>query len=282
LGLPVTAPAAFGSQSARQILVDQLRQWGLEELVDDLDRLIKQGLDAPAVTINLQATEAYQKRFAGNEQRRKKGLPVLNPAEYIAAENSYQSVLRGYGLPTSFYDSRDDFHEFIGNDVSPEELNDRAGIAQQIWLSKDAGTRDVWRSFYGLSDGAAIASILDPDRALPVVQRMANAARFGAQAKSQGLQADKDRLERYADMGLSEGAIAEGFGQIGATLAADQKIAQRFGTSITQAEREKESIEGSADAMRKRSSLYQNETALFQQKASAGEGALSRTRSGSF
>lgn len=278
----MTAPGAFTQDSAYQILVDQLRQWGLEELTADLDNLMREGFDPSSAVIQLSNSAAYQKRFAGNEERRKRGLNNLSPAEYIAAENAYQNVLRSYGLPTSFYDSRDDFHKFIGNDVSPQELNDRAQIAQQVWLSKDDNTRSAWRDFYGLSDGAAIASILDPDKALPIVQRQANAARFGGMAKAQGLEANKDRLERYSDMGLDANAIGDAFGKIGMSLENDRKIANRFGTSINQAEEEKALIEGNAAAQQKRANLYQNETALFQQRASAGEGALSRTRSGKF
>jgi hypothetical protein len=278
LGLPVTAP----NSTAKTILLDQLRQWGLEELSGDLDRLIKDGLDAPAITIQLSETAAYKSRFAANEIRRQKGLPVLNPAEYVATEQAYQQVLRTYGLPHSFYDDRSDFHGFIGNDLAPDELNERAQVAQQVWLSNDDTVRDTWRHFYGLSDGAAIASILDPDRALPIVQRMANAARFGAAASRQGLNADRDRLEQYSDLGITESAVADAFGKIAATKPADDRIAQRFGSELTQADREREEVLGNADAARKRSSLYQSETALFQGKASAGEGALSRTRGGSF
>lgn len=270
------------SDSAKTILADQLRAWGLDELSTDLDRLIKDGLDAPAITVQLQATEAYKKRFAANEIRRQKGLPVLAPAEYVATEQAYQQVLRSYGLPTSFYDDRSDFHQFIGNDVAPDELNNRAQIAQQVWLSNDSETRDVWRSFYGLSDGAAIASILDPDKALPIVQRMANAARFGGLATRQGLEADKGRLEQYADQGITENAVANAFGKIAQTAPADQRIGQRFGSELTQADREREEIQGNAEAARKRSTLYQSESALFQGKASAGDAALQRTKSGSF
>lgn len=269
-------------QTARDILTDQLRQWGLDELVADLDRLIKEGLDAPAIAVQLQDTQAYKQRFAANEIRRQKGLPVLNPAEYIATEQAYQQVLRTYGLPTSFYDDRTDFHQFIGNDVAPDELNERAQIAQQVWLSNDVGTRDTWRNFYGLTDGAAIASILDPERALPVVQRMANAARFGAAATRQGLEADKGRLEQYSDLGINESQVNEAFARIAQTKPADDRIAQRFGTTLTQAEKEAEQVQGNASAARKRSTLYQNETALFQGRGAANDAALARTKGGKF
>lgn len=278
----MTSPITADTASAQKILEDQLRKWGIPELVKDLGALIKQGLDAPAIIVELSNSEAYKKRFAGNEERRKKGLPVLAPGEYIAAENSYQTVLRTYGLPANFYDQRSDFTQFIANDVSPDELNERAGIAQQVWLSKDETTKGVWRSFYGLTDGAAIASILDPGKALPVVQRMSNASRFGAEAVRQGLAADKGRLETYSDLGLTQDAVAQGFARIGQTQGANEKIAQRFGQTFGQAEAEAATLTGTASAQRKLSQLQQNEQALFESKAAAESGALSRTRSGRF
>lgn len=270
------------AQSARDILVDQLRQWGLSELVSEVDRLIKEGLEAPAVTLQLSQTDAYKRRFAANEIRRQKGLPVLAPAEYVATEAAYKSVLRSYGLPPGFYDDTEDFHKWIGGDVSPDELNQRAGQAQRVFLQADPAARDMWQRFYGLTGGAAIASILDPDRALPVVERMANAARFGALAESQGLDADRARLEDYSDLGVTESEISAAFGRIASTQAADRRLASRFGKPLTQAEREAEEIRDDAGAARKRASLYQNETALFQNRSAADEDSLNRNRRGQF
>jgi hypothetical protein len=100
-------------------------------------------------------------------------LAQLSPADYINTETAYKQVLQQYGLPAGFYDSPSDLNDFIAKDVSPSELNTRAQAAQQVWLSNDDAAKDTWRSWYGLSDGAAIASILDPKTALPIVQRMA-------------------------------------------------------------------------------------------------------------
>lgn len=268
--------------SARAILVAQLRDWGLEELTDDLDMLIKQGLDAPAISLQLQETEAYKRRFAANAERIKKGLPVLSPAEYVATEAAYKSVLRSYGLPPGFYDQPDDFHKFLGADVSPEELNDRANAAQRVFLDADPAIRDMWSRFYGLTGGAAIASLLDPERALPVVERMANAARFGAIAERQGLDADRGRLERYSDLGITESEIQNAFGRIAATAPVDQRLAQRFGQSLSQATRESEELLNDGTAARQRAALYQNEQSLFAARPSADEDSLSRNRRGQF
>jgi hypothetical protein len=230
----------------------------------------------------LQETDAYKQRFAANEIRRQRGLPVLSPAEYIATEAAYTSVLRSYGLPPGFYDQQSDFHEFLGRDVSPDELNERARNAQQIFLGADPLLRETWSQFYGLTGGAAIAAILDPDRALPILERQAQAARFGASARRNGLEANRERLERYSDLGLTDVEVQTAFGRIAATGPIDQKIAQRFGTTLSQAERESEELLDNGGAARKRQRLYQNEQALFASRSGADEDSLNRNRSGQF
>jgi hypothetical protein len=268
--------------SANAIIRDYLRQWGLLELAPDLDRLIREGLGADAITLQLRDTQAYKRRFQANDLREAAGLPVLSPAEYIAAEDAYRQILRTYGLPSSFYDQPDDFHGFLARDIAPEEVNARAQAAQQTWLTTDQAVRDTWRDFYGLTDGAAIASILDPDKALPIVQRMVTASRIGAEASRNGLGADRSRFEQYADRGVSVDQAAQGFAEIGQTLTTDQAIARRFGQTFTQAEAEAARITGTASAQRKQRELAQSEQALFDGRATADRSSLSRRTSGSY
>lgn len=276
---PLTSPA---EQSAYDIIVDQLNKWGIGSLADAAKSLIQQGLDANAVTIELQNTPQYQQRFAGNAERIKNGLPALSPGDYVATEASYKQVLRSYGLPGGFYDSPSALNDFIGKDVSPSELNSRAQIAQQIWLSNDSDAKDTWRNFYGLSDGAAIASILDPNEALPIVQRMANAAQWGGEMERQGLTPDRQRLEQYSDQGFTTNQVNHGIQQAALEQPALQKIAQRFGQQFSQGTALDADIAGNADATRAKQRLVNNETALFSSRAAADSAALGRNSSGQF
>lgn len=275
----MTAPNA---NSAQAIIRGFLQQWGLTELYSDVDRLIKDGLGTDAITLRLQETDAYQRRFAANKAREKAGLPVLTPAEYLAAESAYRQALQQYGLPASFYDQHQDFQNFIAKDVSAEEVSARASAAQQTWLSTDQATKTAWRQFYGLTDGAAIASILDPERALPIVQRMATAAQLGGLAMRNGLTADRSRLERYSDLGVNATNAASGFAEVGQTLATDQAIARRFGTTFSQEESEQARVVGTASAMRKQRELADQEKALFDGRAAADRNSMSRRTTGSY
>jgi hypothetical protein len=106
-------------------------------------------------------------------------------------EAGYRQVMQSYGLPQGFWDSTDDFTSLISRDVSPQEVNDRVKVARDAFLSADEGTRAIFKDFYGLSDGAGIAAMLDPDKALPIVQRMAATAKAGSAAQRNGLIADR-------------------------------------------------------------------------------------------
>jgi hypothetical protein len=269
-------------QSVYDIINQQLTQWGIGSLASDAANLIKQGLDANAVTIELQNTPAYQQRFAGNAERIKNGLNALSPADYVATEAQYRQVLRSYGLPSGFYDSQQSLNEFIAKDVSPSELNSRAQIAQQVWLGQDQEAKDAWRQFYGLSDGAAIASILDPDTALPIVQRMANAAQFGGDALRQGLTADQQRLEQYSDQGFTRDAVDKGLAQTALEAPGMAKLAQRYGQSYDQGTALDANIGNNAAAQRARSNLIANENSLFAGRAMTDQSGLSRNQSGAF
>jgi hypothetical protein len=282
----VTGPIFYGdtpnANSAQAIIRGYLQKWNLEELYGDVDRLVKDGLDPETIMLRLQQTDSYKERFKANDVRIRNGLTALSPAEYLAAEASYKQVLRSNGLPAAFYDSRDDFAAFLGNDVSPEEVNARAEAAKNVWLSADGAVRNAWTQMYGLSDGAAIAAILDPDRALPIVQRMAAAAQIGGAARRNGLEVNASRFEQLADQGLDYSTALKGFGQIGESLGTMQGIAGRFGQTYSQRDAEQATFVGSASALRKQRELGQSETALFDAKAAADKTSLSRRTSGSY
>jgi hypothetical protein len=253
------APLTPDQQTASQIIKAQLDQWGLSSLADQVNNLIRQGYGQDAITLQLEATPEYKQRFSANDARMKAGLPVLTPAQYVATEASYRQVLQQYGLPSGFHDQPSDLAKFIANDVSPSELNTRAQDAQAVWLSKDVGTRTAWTQMYGLSDGAAIASILDPDRALPIVQRMTAAAKIGGAALDNGLQADQARFEQYADLGVTQAQAQKAFGQIAQTFDSDRQSAARAGLSYSQVDAEQANLIGSGAASAKLQQVQDSE-----------------------
>lgn len=274
-----TTPA---QTTASGILKAQLKSWGLSSLYSDVDKLYKDGLGDDAISLRLTETKAYKDRFKANDQRIAAGLAALTPKEYMQVEASYRQVMQSYGLPKGFYDSHSDFTEFIAKDVSPDEINERVKTARDVFLSADPGVKAAMKSIYGLTDGAGIAAILDPDRALPIIQRMATVAKAGSAATRDGLATSKSRFEMYADQGFTADQLSDKFSQIGATRQAETSMAKRFGTSFTQADSEAARIEGTASARRAQQDLYGAEQALFDTRAAADANSLNKRNAGRY
>lgn len=272
---PTTAGAAA-------IINAQLQSWGIYDLAPDVLRILQQGLGPAAVLTELENTNSYKTRFAANDERRKKGLRVLPPAEYVATETQLKGVLRTFGMPAGFYDSNEDMRKFLANDVSPAELQDRAQVAQTIWLTGPQENRDAWKQYYGLGDGAAIAAILNPDKAVGLIQKQAAAAQLGGTAARQGLDVARNRAEDLVGQGVSLDQARTGYGQIGEALGTDQAIAQRFGDQLTQTDEEDARLLGLASARRKIQGLQASETSLFSGHGTAGSGALTGVGTGSY
>jgi hypothetical protein len=278
----MTAPLDPTQASATQIIDQQLQSWGLDSLTSTVSKLIREGWGSDAITLQLQQTPEYQQRFSANQARVKNGLAALSPADYIATENSYRQVMQQYGLPSGFYDQNSDFAGLIANDISPDEVKTRAQDAQAVWLQTDPAVKQAWSQMYGLSDGAAIASILDPGKALPIVQRMTTASQIGGAALTNGLQVNQQQDERMADLGVTQAQAQKGYGQIAQSFALDQQSAKRAGLAYSQADAENATILQQGAAMAKQRQIYDSEQAMFTGRGSADQNTQAVRTAGSY
>lgn len=272
------APLDPTTDGARAVLQKTLGDWGLDSLVDVALNLMKQGLDNDAIVVQIQQSEPYKKRFAGNEERRKRGLPVLTPAEYLDMERSYEGSLRSFGLPAGFYDSPDDFRKLIGADVSASEFNNRVAAAQSSVLSTDESTRRAWQQLYGLSTGDAIAMFIDPDRAMPLVQQRAAATQIAGEGLRQGLTVGRSQAEALAGAGVTGESARTGVAAVAARLMTDQQIARRFGEDVSVTDELNDELLGDATAKNRRRGLYESEAGLFSQSSGLAGTALNQRR----
>ena len=272
------APLDPTTDGARAVLQKTLGDWGLDSLVDTALGLMKQGLDNDAIVIQLQQSDAYKKRFSANEERRKRGLSVLTPAEYLDLERAYSATARQFGLPQGFYDSPDDFKKLIAGDVSASEYNNRIAAAQSSVLSTDEATRRAWTRMYGLSTGDAIAMFLDPNRAMPLVQQRAAAAQIAGEGLRQGLDVDRTQAERLAGAGIDGEQARGGIASVAARLLTDQQIGRRFGVDVTLDSELNDELLGDATAKNRRRGLYEQEAGLFSGASGLAGSALNQRR----
>jgi len=279
------------SRSAYALLLSEFSRYGLEALVTPLQDLIKQGLSGPEFQIALRNTDAYQKRFAGNTDRIKKGLTALSPAEYLALEDGYQNLMRNYGLPASYYakdslGTQEGFNKLIANDVSALELEDRIVTAQKRVLDAAPEVTTALKQFYpDITNGDILAYTLNPEKGLTEIKRKITAAEIGGAAIGAGLSTsltDAEYLRRY---GVTAESARQGYSAIGGGLERGRQLASIYQQpDYTQAVAEEEvfNLPGQTEAQQKRKKVIGLEKATFGGQSGVSSGALSQNRAGSY
>jgi hypothetical protein len=279
------------ARSAYALLLSEFSRYGLEALVTPLQDLIKQGLSGPEFQVALRNTDAYQKRFAGNTDRIKKGLTALSPAEYLALEDGYQNLMRNYGLPASYYakdslGTQEGFNKLIANDVSALELEDRIVTAQKRVLDAAPEVTTALKQFYpDIKNGDILAYTLDPEKGLTEIKRKITAAEIGGAALSAGLNTsltDAEYLRRY---GVTAESAKQGYEAIGGGLERGRQLASIYQQpDYTQAVAEEEifNLPGQTEAQQKRKKIIGLEKAEFGGQTGVSSGALSQNRAGSY
>lgn len=220
------------NRNAFEALNDLFTSYGLSTLAPKIFDFIQKGYSADTIGILLQDTSEYKARFAGNEQRKAAGLPVLSPADYLNTESNYRQIMRNAGLPIGFYDQPSDFVNFLGKDVSPTELKSRVDIASQATLTSNPEYRQALNQM-GISDASITAHFLDPDAALPLLQKEAATAQIGAESMKRGFMFDQAYAGNLANQGITAQQAAQGYGQIASTYDPLKGIAQSYGENLS-------------------------------------------------
>ena len=278
-------------QSAYDILLGEFNQYGLGSLVESVKGLITSGASEAELTLALRQTEPYKKRFAANAARINKGLRALSEAEYIGLEDGYQTIMRNYGLPASYYtkDSmgrQEGFEKFIGGDVSPTELEERVVTAQKRVLDAAPEITTALKQFYpDINNSDILSYTLDPERGLADIKKKITAAEIGGAALGARLATTVGRAEELARYGVTADTARAGFGAIGGGLERGRQLADIYQQpDYTQAVAEEEvfNLPGQTQAGQKRKKIIGMEKAAFGGQTGITSGALSRDRAGSY
>lgn len=224
-------------RNAYEAVNNLFSSYGLGSLAPKIYSYIQNGYSADTTSILLQQTPEYQQRFAGNQIRQAKGLPVLSPAQYLQNEQNYRQVMSEAGLPRGFYDQASDFNQFIGDDISPSELKSRVDEASKASITASPELKQALQKMYGIDQSGITAYFLDEQRALPHLQQQAAAAQIGAEALKNGLQISP-YSEQYAQAGVTANQAAQAYGRIATNLPTYSRIAALSGETVTQGEYE--------------------------------------------
>ena len=245
------------------------------------------GLTPTQLSAATSLVSSWQTRFSGNQARIAAGLNPLSPADYIANEQSYKTVMSMAGIPASSpLQSTDYLGKLMGADISPAETQMRVNAATAAVQNEDPQVLAQLQSQFGMTMPTIISHLLDPTVAAPLVQQEYNAAQIGAEAARSGVNIAYGGTGPLTAMGLAAQGITQnqanqGFNTIAQEQPALQSIAGRYGAGIIGPNGVGQALEssvfntqGAAAAQQQVSRLTTAETSAFSGSAGAATGSL--------
>ena len=280
--IPTTSTS--NPQNWTEFLRLTLNNWGLSTLTDKAIDFYNKGFEAKTILLKIQETPEYAQRFAGNITRSKAGMAPLDPDAYLKLEDAYRAVLRSSGMPIGFYDDPSDFSNFIAKDVSATELKSRVDLASTVVNSSDPFLVGQLKDYYNLTQGEMVAYTLDPERAVPLIERQIKAAEFGAAAQRQDITVAAPVSEQFASMGITKTQAEQGFQNIAQVLPTAERLSSIYDRTYGQQEAIAETFggAGAAQAAEQRRQLAELEKSSFAGQAGVGRTSLGQQIQGQF
>jgi hypothetical protein len=208
----VATPTA--DQSARGIIQDTLDSYGLGSLGTFAWNEYLAGTPISQILLDIRKTPEYAARFPAMASLAKSGHAITEQ-QYIDYERTATQLMTAAGLPSGFYDQPDDFAKLLASNISPAELQTRLQSYQQAVYQSPPEVRAALQQYYGVTDGQLTAFFIDPDKALPLIQRDLGAAQAGGTAAQTGYGAiTQQQAEGLAALGLTQSQLQGGFGNL--------------------------------------------------------------------
>lgn len=211
---PSVATTSDADKSAKGLINSTLATYGLSSLAEWAWGKWTAGESIDQIMLELRDTPEYNARFPAMKQLSQQGH-ALSEAQYIAYEESAAQAMKAAGLPAGFYDSPADYAGFLTNNVSISELTQRLNDYQTIAFSSPQAVRDELQTLYGVTPGELTAFFIDPTKAEPLIHQRFAAAQAAGYSDVTGFgKLNVSQAETVGNLGLSEGQLSQGFGQL--------------------------------------------------------------------
>jgi hypothetical protein len=275
---PTAPPAAPSRGSMFDVIKNMFASHGLGDLGVALGKLLANPDYTDAmVWQELYKTKEYNDRFPAMKDLRDRGLG-MDEGQYVVQERQYETNLRDAGLPQGFYDSHEDYGKWMLGGVSPNELSQRIGAAQDIVNASDPQGRQMARDYYGIDTDHLLAWTLDPDKAQNLVQKQIRTVQTGATAARYSFALNKDSAEAYASDSRLSGETNAALDQQFASARDQANIDTRLGaidqTGYNKQEALDQNLSNDAGAKTKSVDRALREQARFAGRGGTGSSSL--------
>lgn len=228
---PYTSPAAPGAgkppntrndiptQAGRDALARLqaiLTQYGLGGLTQwVIDKLVSGATEAE-IDIDLREQPAYKARFPVMAARAERGLTPLSASQVLEYEHRASEFFRAAGLPSWMQTGSPPYAQsLLARDISLAELSDRLQDGFLRVTTAPPEVRAMFGQYFGVSTDQAMAALfLDPDRALPELEKMAMTSFVGGLGNRFTVNLAQSKAREIVDTGVTEAQIWAGFAQL--------------------------------------------------------------------
>ena len=289
MSVPMDATVPNIDKDARSIVIGTLNniftspqdRTFINDILSFVDQQLREGYASSAILINLEGTEAYKQRFAGNKMLTDAGLTPLSASDYLQAEKEYSRMLQNAGLTA--FDNRSTFASLIGGNVSAAELESRITNVFNRISTADQGLVDELSQLTGyngvVNKTDLATSLLMGKQGVQWLQGKIESAGIAAEATARGLRSSIGAEELQA-RGVTRQQAAQGFEAVRQLQPQLQSLGNIYGTDTSgiQSELEKEQFQGMLSQRRKQ--LTQAEENAFKGTSGVVTGSLSKSMSG--
>ena len=195
------AKALQEKRDAFALIEATMRSYGFTDFeLNEIMQFIQKGLMDPnmgpnQLTLALRQLPSYKARFAGNEERRARGLNALSEGEYLQQEQDYSATFRQRGLQR--FVTRGQFATLIGNDISNTELGKRVDLAVERVQYGDPRVLQQLKTYYNITETDIAAYYLNPKEVLPELEAKTTTAEIGSAAAQYGFQSERERATDF-------------------------------------------------------------------------------------
>jgi hypothetical protein len=205
----------WGDASAEAVITAILKPYGLEGLARDMYVMHKDTGDSNLAYIWLREQPQYKEAFPGMEIRQKNNFTMIDEETYREWKTQYKTVMQNNGIPPGFYDGEDDFAQFIGKNISPQEIEERVlkGVAAAQTAPQEV--KDALLTYYGIDEGKLAAYWLDPTaKGKDLLRQQAATYIGGAATRGEFAALSRTEAEELVDSGTNAEQALERFGSL--------------------------------------------------------------------
>jgi hypothetical protein len=188
-------------------------QYGLTSLYDKVVEYARKGYNGDAIAVMLRSTPEYKARFPAMEALAKKGR-AISEAAYVDYERTAAQIEQRYGLAQGMVTGN--VTKLLTEEVSAAELNDRVVLASADSLNAPEDLKNTLRDYWNIDPQTALSSYyLDPDVAMPLLEKQSATARIGVWINRQGVAGlGRDMASELQAQGVTEQQAEQGFGAV--------------------------------------------------------------------